>query len=173
MTGALQIDVEDQAGTEVLGRRIGAALFPDAVIALVGPLGAGKTHLVRAIAEGLGIRNSRVVTSPTFVLVQEYEAKLPIFHFDAYRLSSEMEFRDLGVHEYFGAGGVSIIEWADRVPGCLPAENLRIEIEVTGDTKRRFLLEGMGEKHSLLTSFDIPSNTLRTAGDALPRRPEE
>lgn len=150
MAGTFQIDVKDRAGTEALGRRLGVALFPGAVIALVGPLGAGKTHLVRAIAEGLGIRNSRGVTSPTFVLVQEYEARLPIFHFDAYRLTTEAEFRDLGVHEYFGSQGVCIIEWADRVPGCLPAEYLRIEIEVTGNTTRRFHVTAHGTKYGAL-----------------------
>src|SRR5688572_7220392 len=108
------------AETEAFGRRLGRLLFPGAVVALVGPLGAGKTHLVRAIAEGLGISDSRLVSSPTFVLIQEYEARLPIYHFDAYRLASEAEFADLGVQEYFEGCGVCLVEWADRVKGCLP-----------------------------------------------------
>src|SRR5438477_4477648 len=94
------IDIPDLAATEAFGRRLGERLFPGAVVALTGPLGAGKTHLVRAVAEGLGVRNPRGVSSPTFVLIQEYEARLSIYHFDAYRLRSEAEFFDLGAHEY-------------------------------------------------------------------------
>src|SRR6266576_4059012 len=97
------------------GQRLAGLLFPGAVVALIGQLGAGKTHLVRAIAEGLGIADSRVVSSPTFVLIQEYEARLPIYHFDAYRLRTEVEFIDLGIHEYFEGNGVCLVEWADRV----------------------------------------------------------
>src|SRR6516225_8662227 len=99
MPTSLTLDVPDLAATEAFGRQLGALLFPGAVVALVGPLGAGKTHLVRAVAEGLGIPDSRAVSSPTFVLIQEYEARLPIYHFDAYRLSSAADFFDLGVHE--------------------------------------------------------------------------
>src|SRR6266480_1680654 len=103
---ALLVDAPDLAATEALGRRLGTALFPGAVVALVGPLGAGKTNLARAMAEGLGIANADVVTSPTFVLIQEYAARLPIYHFDAYRLAREADFADLGVHEYFHGDGV-------------------------------------------------------------------
>src|SRR5260221_14582002 len=97
----MKLELSDLAATTSLGHRLGAALFPGAVIALVGPLGAGKTHLVRAIAEGLGIRNTRLVSSPTFGLIHEYPARLPIYHFDAYRLKNITEFQDLGPHEYF------------------------------------------------------------------------
>src|ERR1700678_1503176 len=116
----LIIEVSNLPGTEEFGRRLGRLLFPGALVALSGPLGAGKTHLVRAIAEGLGIADSRAVTSPTFVLIQEYDARLPIFHFDAYRLRGAAEFAALGVDEYFAANGVCLIEWADRVTDCLP-----------------------------------------------------
>lgn len=138
------VDVADLEATTALGRRLGQALFPGAVIALVGPLGAGKTHLVRAIAEGLGIADSRTVSSPTFVLIQEYSARLPIYHFDAYRLPGPREFAELGVHEYFQGAGVCLVEWADRVEAALPADQLRITIEVTGETSRRFALEARG-----------------------------
>jgi tRNA threonylcarbamoyladenosine biosynthesis protein TsaE len=144
------IDVQSRAETEALGRRLAAHLFPGAVVALVGTLGAGKTHLVRAIAEGLEIPNPAVVNSPTFVLIQEYEARLPIYHFDAYRLASEAEFADLGVHEYFQGDGVCLVEWADKVPTCLPVERLEIRITITGEQSRLFEIAGLGERYETI-----------------------
>src|SRR3954462_12116433 len=112
------IDLPDPEATTQLGRQLGQALFPGALIALVGQLGAGKTHLVRAVAEGLGVPDGRAVTSPTFVLIQEYEGRLPVYHFDVYRLSGAAPFGDLGAHEYLEGDGVCLIEWADRVEAC-------------------------------------------------------
>jgi len=150
MPESLTLDLPDLGTTEALGRRLGGLLFPGAVVALVGPLGAGKTHLTRAVAEGLGIPDSRAVSSPTFVLIQEYRARLPVYHFDAYRLRGGGEFFDLGAHEYLEGNGVCLVEWADRVPGCLPPEHLRIELTVTGETSRRARLTGMGEQYEAL-----------------------
>jgi tRNA threonylcarbamoyladenosine biosynthesis protein TsaE len=150
MGATLTLDIPDLAATTAFGRRLAERLFPGAVVALIGPLGAGKTHLVRAIAEGLGIRDSRAVSSPTFVLIQEYDARLPIYHFDAYRLRSPAEFFDLGAHEYFAGTGVCLVEWADRVEPCLPREHLRIAIDVTGETTRRLRLEARGQRYQEL-----------------------
>lgn len=138
------MDLSSLEATEAFGRRLGSLLFPGAVVALVGTLGAGKTHLVRAVAAGLGLEDPRVVGSPTFVLIQEYPARLPVYHFDAYRLRGDAEFADLGVHEYFEGEGVCLVEWADRVPGCLPAEHLRIELHVTGESSRQAVLTAWG-----------------------------
>jgi tRNA threonylcarbamoyladenosine biosynthesis protein TsaE len=146
------IELPDLAATQAFGQRLGQRLWPGAVIALIGELGAGKTQLTRAIAEGLGIVDSRVITSPTFVLVQEHPARLPIYHFDAYRLKTEAEFADLGAHEYFESEGVCLVEWADRVPGCLPAEHLRITLVVTGETSRRVVVEGKGSANEKLVA---------------------
>src|SRR5260370_25015402 len=121
------IDVASLAETEAFGRRLGESLFPGAVIALIGPLGAGKTHLTRAVAEGLGVRNPAAVNSPTFVLIQEYPARLPIYHFDAYRLSGPREFAQLGVEEYFHGDGVGLVRWGDRLSPTLPAGPPRSE----------------------------------------------
>jgi tRNA threonylcarbamoyladenosine biosynthesis protein TsaE len=147
MPESLTLDLSDLAATETLGRRLGGLLFPGAVVGLVGPLGAGKTHLTRAVSEGLGIADSRVVSSPTFVLIQEYRARLPIYHFDAYRLRGEEEFFDLGAHEYLESDGVCLVEWADRVEGALPHEHLRVELSVTGETNRRATLTGLGQRY--------------------------
>jgi tRNA threonylcarbamoyladenosine biosynthesis protein TsaE len=146
MDAPLVIDAPDPEATRAFGRRLARALSPNLVVALVGPLGAGKTHLARAVAEGLNIDDPSRVTSPTFVLIQEYPTEPPLYHFDAYRLGSPDEFYDLGAHEYFDAGGVCLVEWADRVAAALPADVLRIAIQVTGATSRRFTVEATGEQ---------------------------
>jgi tRNA threonylcarbamoyladenosine biosynthesis protein TsaE len=144
MMRSIVIDVLDLDGTMSLGRRLGELLFPRAVAGLVGQLGAGKTHFVRAIAQGLGLKNDHAVSSPTFVLIQEYAGRLPIYHFDVYRLHDERDFLDLGVQEYFEGDGVCLIEWADKVAGTLPKEFLLVTILVTGENSRRFQFQSHG-----------------------------
>jgi len=139
-------DAPDIAATTTLGHRLAGLLFPGDVVALIGPLGAGKTHFVRAVVEGLN-GDGRRVSSPTFALIHEYEARLPVYHFDTYRLADEAAFADLGVGEYFDGNGVCLVEWADRVEGVLPAEHLRVTIEVAGETARRFTIEGRGKEY--------------------------
>jgi len=146
------LDLPDLRATQDLGRRLATLLFPGSVIALIGPLGAGKTYFVRAVAEGLGVSDSRVVTSPTFVLIQEYHGRLPIFHFDAYRLHGDAEFVELGAEEYFAGQGVCLIEWADRVAKSLPAEHLQITFTVTGELTRQAKIIGFGERHIRLAA---------------------
>lgn len=149
----LTLELPDLAATDAFGRRLGAALFPGAVIALNGQLGAGKTYLVRAIAVGLGVRDPSAVTSPTFGLIHEYPAYLPIYHFDAYRLSGPQEFLELGADEYLAGEGVCLIEWADRVSDVLPADHLRIDLVVTGENSRDLTLTAAGPKHSGLNGM--------------------
>src|SRR3954462_6350920 len=144
------IDIPNLEATEAFGRRLGELLFPGAVVALVGQLGAGKTHLTRAVAEGLGVKNPAAGNSPTFVLIQEYPARLPIYHFDAYRRGGPWEFAELGVDEYFRGNGVCLVEWADKVEPTLPPEHLRIEIEVVGANPRRFRLKARGARYEEL-----------------------
>ncbi|MFO0808154.1 MAG: tRNA (adenosine(37)-N6)-threonylcarbamoyltransferase complex ATPase subunit type 1 TsaE [Gemmataceae bacterium] len=148
---AITVECPDLAATAALGRRLAALLPSGVVVALVGPMGAGKTHFVRAIVEGLG-GDGRRVSSPTFALIHEYVARLPVYHFDTYRLPSEAAFADLGVQEYFDAGGVCLIEWADRVTGVLPDEYLRITIEPTGETSRRFEFEAVGPRYTSIVA---------------------
>ena len=153
------LHISNLTATEAFGRRLGGLLFPGAVVALVGQLGAGKTHLTRAVAEGLGVKNSAAVTSPTFVLIQEYPARLPIYHFDAYRLSGSREFADLGVHEYFHGDGVCLVEWADKVAVALPADHLRVEIHIIDEHRRRFELNAQGERHESLLRALLPDES--------------
>lgn len=150
MTDTRIIELPDLNATRRFGHALGAALFPGAVVALVGSLGAGKTHLVRAIAEGLGIRDPRQVTSPTFVLLQEYAARLPIYHFDLYRLVDAVAFEDLGAGEFLEGRGVCLIEWADRAKPCLPDDHLLITLQITGEQSRQAELIARGSQHAAL-----------------------
>ncbi|HEV3417151.1 MAG TPA: tRNA (adenosine(37)-N6)-threonylcarbamoyltransferase complex ATPase subunit type 1 TsaE [Pirellulales bacterium] len=140
------IDASDEAATVALGKALAECLPQRAVIALVGTLGTGKTRLVQAIAEAAGI-DPRDVISPTFVLIHEYRGRLPIYHFDVYRLRDEDEFLQLGPEEYFDREGWTFIEWADRVENCLPPERLEIRIEPTGASSRRFQIIAIGEQY--------------------------
>src|SRR5258708_2942799 len=144
------LDLPTPEATEGLGRRLGSLLFPGAVVALSGPLGAGKTFLARSIALGLGIADERAVTSPTFVLIQEYQGGLTICHFDLYRLPSGREFLDLGAGEYLEGQGVCLIEWADKFPHCLPEERLEIHLEPKGEQSRHANLTGSGDRYAAL-----------------------
>jgi len=140
-----RFDSGSEADTEALGARLAEALEPPQVVALVGNLGAGKTRLVRAVARASGV-DTRLVASPTFVLIHEYEGRWPIAHFDTYRLPDHEAFVDLGIDEYFAGGWVSFVEWADRVIPALPADHLRIEIETTGEGSRSFAVQATGPR---------------------------
>lgn len=130
-TDRIRVVSESEADTDRLGSAISAAITPGTVIALVGTLGAGKTRLSRGIAEALGA-DPREIASPTFVLIHEYDARLPIYHVDAYRLRSPDEFDALGADEYLYGHGVCLIEWADRVSDRLPRSTWWVEAEALG-----------------------------------------
>ena len=138
-----------EAQTEGLAVTLAKAFEPGTVVALVGHLGAGKTRLVRALCKALGI-DRREVASPTYVLVHEYEGRLPVFHFDIYRLRQPSDFLDLGADEYLNSEGVCLIEWADRIAGLLPADHLQVEILVTGETTREFCFTAAGPRSQRL-----------------------
>lgn len=140
---AFGYEARDEQATAKLGAALARVLSAGSVVALIGPLGAGKTRLVQAISEALGVSRSECV-SPTFTLIHEYSGRLPIYHFDAYRVKDEDEFLELGPDEYFYGPGISLVEWADRVERCLPQERITIRIEPLGPTSRRVEIEGTG-----------------------------
>ncbi len=145
-------EAASEADTDRFGTALAAVLPPGITIALCGTLGAGKTRLVQAIAAAYGVAREDVV-SPTFVLCQRYDGDRTIYHLDAYRLKGDDEFRELGPEEFFESGGLTIVEWADRVADCLPDERIEIEIEVTGATARRFVVKGIGQRGSDVVSL--------------------
>ncbi len=142
-TPATLVVTRSRHETEALGERIGRAARPGDVIALWGELGAGKTTLVRGIAKGLGLE-PRDVTSPTFVIVHEHEGgRLPLFHVDMYRVSPA-ETGSIGWEEATGSGGVTAIEWPDRVERTLPRDRIDVRITSEGGDVRRIAIEPTG-----------------------------
>lgn len=126
--------VASQQETEAIARKLAALLKPGDVICLSGDLGAGKTTFTKALGQALGVAED--ITSPTFNLIQEYQGRVPLYHFDVYRLIKPSEFRDLGAEEYLEGEGVCVIEWANLVKEYLPPRHLWIEIRWL-DAKRR------------------------------------
>jgi tRNA threonylcarbamoyladenosine biosynthesis protein TsaE len=151
--------------TERLASHLAQVLEPGTIVALVGNLGAGKTRLVRALCEALGV-DRRAIASPTFVLVHEYEGRLPVYHFDTYRLRDPHDFLALGADEYLTGEGICLIEWADRVAAWLPADHLRIDIAVTGETTRDFVFTaGLPNATGLIKRLSQRLSEVRGAGD--------
>ena len=133
----------NEAETEALGVRLAAVLTPGAVVAYRGGLGMGKTAFTRGLARGLGYAGR--VTSPTFTIVNEYEGgRLPLFHFDMYRLADAEELFDIGWEDYLDRGGVCAVEWSERVSEALPEDTLWVTLErVDGQEDwRRITVEG-------------------------------
>ena len=129
--------------TVELGRRIGVQLKGGEVIAVCGALGSGKTHLIKGIAAGAGAQDSaRRVNSPTFVIVNEYAGRVDIYHIDAYRLNSVLEFEEIGFDDFCYPQSVVLIEWADKIESALEGINyIRIELFHAGDTQRRICID--------------------------------
>ena len=122
------------------GRDLATQLKAGDIISLEGELGSGKTTLTKGIYLGLGGEQVQLVRSPTFTLINEYQASLPIYHFDFYRLNDILELEDLGFEEYFFGEGISLVEWGDRFPQAFPADCLRIQMSWENENIRRLYL---------------------------------
>lgn len=123
----MEIVLKGLEETKRFGIKLGSLLKPRDVVCLIGDLGAGKTTLTKSIGLGLGVDD--YITSPTFVLINEYTGRIPVYHFDVYRLENVEELYDLGFDEYFYGKGVSIIEWADKIEKLLPEERIVLDIK--------------------------------------------
>lgn len=143
--GQIRIESRSPEETFSLGERIGRHLRGELVIGLVGPLGAGKTRFVKGLASGNALDDVRVVTSPTFTLVNEYPGRVRLIHIDVYRLNSPAECTALGFDEMLQKNACIVVEWADRVASILPPDRLWIELMPTGETSRSISVAGLGK----------------------------
>lgn len=138
--------------TQQLAARLAARLEPGAVLALCGELGSGKTTFVKGLARGLGIKGP--ITSPSFLIVKEYhQGRLPLFHFDLYRLRKAVELGRESFLEYLDRGGITVLEWADRLPELLPANCLKLSFKWLGPKKRSLTFSGTSRQVKEAAAF--------------------
>jgi len=130
----------DQPGLEALAKTFGELAEAGDILCLTGDLGAGKTTFTKAFARGMEIEEH--ITSPTFTIIQEYDGKIPLYHFDVYRIDDPLELEEIGYEEYFFGKGVTIIEWADMIKDLIPIESLWIEIRTESPTTRNLIIKG-------------------------------
>jgi len=128
--------------TEAAGERLGARLGAGDVVALVGELGAGKTCFIQGLVRGLGVTTR--ATSPTFVLINQYRGRVPVYHVDAYRTESLAELLDIGLPELFAGAGVTVVEWADKLLPLLPPGTIEVTIAGVGDEPRQITIRTLG-----------------------------
>ena len=135
----------DPDATTALGRALGAVAQAGDLVCLWGELGAGKTHLAKAFGAGLGVTDT--ITSPSFILMAEYEGRLPLFHIDPYRLTSAEEALAGGLVDERQATGVTLVEWPERLGDALPIDRLDVRIDGTGDEPRTITLVAWAERY--------------------------
>ena len=144
-TSRAEINTTSPDQTRAFGRELSARLRPGDCVGLIGELGSGKTCIAQGVCEGLGVPER--VTSPTFILVNEYLGRdaasrpIPIYHFDLYRLPDAEALVDLGWDDYLAANGICLIEWAERAGALLPRRTVRVRIEMAASGTRRILLD--------------------------------
>lgn len=148
----MQILSSSPAESTALGIKLGRALMPGDFIALYGDLGAGKTHLAKAVAAGIGVGAETPVTSPTFTILNTYPARIPFYHFDLYRLDGEDALEGLGFEEYFDGDGACLVEWAERLGRYLPPQYLELRLEAAGESERLITLTPHGKRYQELVS---------------------
>ncbi len=124
--------------TTSLGKKIAKLLKPGTVVALSGNLGSGKTTFLKGLTAGLGLKNADAVTSPTFSLMHIYDSKPRVYHFDLYRLESEKEVLNIGFEEFVSdPEAITCVEWAEKAPGLMPENVIKIQFEVMNENQRR------------------------------------
>ncbi|MBE0582168.1 MAG: tRNA (adenosine(37)-N6)-threonylcarbamoyltransferase complex ATPase subunit type 1 TsaE [Desulfofustis sp.] len=150
--------------TSRLGSSIGSLCAPGDVIALGGDLGAGKTTLAQAIADGSGIDVSEYVCSPSFALLHEYHGRIPIYHMDFYRLQSADDVVALGLDEYFDRSGITVIEWYERAATILPGSTLFVDLVVIDELRREVSLHSSADSWQRRIR-EVLARTTTVAGD--------
>ena len=136
-TSDMKVISKSVSDTIKIGEKLAGKLRPGDVVALTGDLGAGKTVLTKGIAKGLGVKNVRYVNSPTFVVIKEYKGKLPLYHFDLYRIDKTNVIDAENYEEYFYGDGVSVVEWAEKIRGLIPARHIEVKLSVIDENTRK------------------------------------
>jgi tRNA threonylcarbamoyladenosine biosynthesis protein TsaE len=150
----LQVMSRNSVDTEGLGEHVGRLLEAGDIVCLYGELGSGKTVLTKGMARGLGVTPERAVRSPSFVLMQCYQGRVPVYHADLYRLDGPTDIEDIGLREFLGGDGVAVIEWADKLDASLPAERLDITIAHQTEETRLITITPRGARyHQLLKQW--------------------
>lgn len=142
----LELSSPSVTTTRALGNWLGQQARAGDWIGLGGELGAGKTTLVQGLARGAGVASTVPVTSPTFVILQTYPGRLPVYHLDFYRLAAEQELEEIGYHELLEGPGICLVEWFARLPGADPGRGLIIDIAVKDINRRCLRLQGRGKR---------------------------
>jgi tRNA threonylcarbamoyladenosine biosynthesis protein TsaE len=130
--------------TRAFGERVGRHITTGTTIALTGDLGSGKTAFVQGIARGLHVPAEYYITSPTFTLINEYPGRLRLHHVDLYRIGDPIEIEEIGLHEILDSDDVAVIEWAERLGADLPAQHIRVHLEMTHDQTRHMIITAAG-----------------------------
>jgi tRNA threonylcarbamoyladenosine biosynthesis protein TsaE len=144
--------------TFLIGMTIGENLDVSDVVALVGELGTGKTRLTQGIARGIGVPEGNRITSPSFTLINEYQGRMILYHFDLYRLAGIRDIEDMGYEDYLFGDGVCVIEWADKIKDLLPDQTLFISLKYLDANKRKIVISGDRKKVAKI------SNALKRGG---------
>lgn len=142
----IQITTHSADETQKLGQKIGTLIKQPLIIALMGDLGSGKTALVQGLAKGLEVPEGYYITSPTFTLINEYPGRFPLVHVDLYRLESIDDLEDVGLEELLYGQSVIAIEWAEKLSGCQPTDQLRVTMEIIDDECRKLALDATGQE---------------------------
>jgi len=132
--------------TMKIGEKLAKSLKSGDIVALVGDLGSGKTVLTKGIAKGLGVKNAHYVNSPTFVIIKEYRGKMPLYHFDLYRLDKRSSLDEMSYDEYFYGSGVTVVEWADKIRELLPKKYWEVRLSVVGESERKIVIARKGNR---------------------------
>ena len=144
---ALQVVSQSAVDTQALGEQLGRLLEAGDVVCLYGELGSGKTVLSKGIAKGLGVSPERAVRSPSFVLIQRYQGRVPVYHADLYRLDGPADIAAIGLREFLAGDGVAVIEWADKLDASLPSERLDVALAHRTEQTRLITVTPRGARY--------------------------
>ena len=142
----MEFHTKSSEETIALGKKIGAKLNSGDILTFYGDLGSGKTTMIKGVSLGLGVTEEDIVKSPSFIMVNEYKGRFPIYHIDLYRTRNIEEILSIGFDDYLYGNGVCLIEWAEKAEKELPENIIKVELEVLNQDERKIIITGLSEK---------------------------